>query len=89
MIVQTYVVSTEKKGSFEHFKLLGKKITTIFRNFFFCLTHCLLVLSAHNLYKQIGPRSDGIPARIFQKKLIMKKISRRQKSIETFQGGKE
>ena len=31
MIVQTYVVSTQNKGSFDHFKLLGMRISTILR----------------------------------------------------------
>ena len=32
--------------------------------------------------------SIGIPERIFQKKLILKKISRQQKSMKNYPGGK-
>ena len=69
------------------------------------LSLCLLVSSAHNLCKQIGPRSGPTkcPAwsgsnlfdiqmvflKEFSKKLILKKIGRRQKSMKNFPGGKE
>ena len=69
------------------------------------LTLYLPVLSAHNLCKQIGPRSGPTKGRVwsgsnrfdthwynwnnFLKKLILKKISRRQKSMKNFPCGKE
>ena len=50
----------------------------------------LLVSSADYHNKQFIPRSsDGIPERIFRKKLILKKISRRQISIQIHPVGKE
>ena len=64
-------------------------------------TLCLLVLSAHNLCKQIGPRIGGqnvghdlfdaqmIFLKEFFKKVDLKKISRRQKRMKNFPEGKE
>ena len=68
------------------------------------LTLCLIVSAADYIWKQFGPRSglteclliwiqmvwhsDGILERFFQKRLILKKIIRQQKSMQTYPVGR-